>query len=86
MAEQEGRWQNIALRHRWGTTRHRYLVLYAALEILRRRWSRMPLEKGKSDKVVSRNISELVKSGKPQKQSVAISMKQAGRSKAKKKK
>jgi len=46
----------------------------------------MPLEKGKSDKVVSRNISELVKSGKPQKQSVAISMKQAGRSKAKKKK
>jgi len=86
MVEQEGRWENITLRERWGKTRHRHLLLYTALEILRRRWSKMPLEKGKSDKVVSRNISELVKSGKPQKQSVAISMKQAGRSKAKKKK
>ena len=41
----------------------------------------MPLEKGKSKKVVSRNIRELVNSGRPQKQAVAIALKQAGKSK-----
>jgi hypothetical protein len=41
----------------------------------------MPLEKGKSDEVVSRNISELRHSGRPQNQAVAIAMKTAGRSK-----
>lgn len=39
----------------------------------------MPLKKGKSDAVVSANIGELVKSGRPQKQAVAIAMREAGR-------
>lgn len=38
----------------------------------------MPLKKGKSKKVVSENISELMHSGRPQKQSIAIAMKTAG--------
>lgn len=41
----------------------------------------MPLKKGKSDKVVSENISELMKSGRPQAQAVAISLRAAGKSK-----
>ena len=45
----------------------------------------MPLKKGKSDKVVSENIRELRHSGKPEKQSIAIAMNEAGRSKKKKK-
>ena len=43
-----------------------------------------PLKKGKSDKVVSSNIRELIKSGRPQKQAVAIAMRSAGRPKPKK--
>ena len=40
----------------------------------------MPLKSGRGKKVVSSNIRELVKSGKPQKQAVAISLAKAGRS------
>lgn len=39
----------------------------------------MPLKKGKSKKVVSYNIRELMHSGRPQKQAVAIAMKEAGK-------
>ncbi len=41
----------------------------------------MPLLEGKSDKVVSANISTLVKEGRPQNQAIAIAMSKAGRSK-----
>jgi hypothetical protein len=40
----------------------------------------MPLLKGSSDKVISKNISELVHSGRPQRQSIAIAMSKAGKS------
>jgi hypothetical protein len=43
----------------------------------------MPLKKGKSRKVVSENISELVHSGRPKKQ--AIALKEAGLARKKKK-
>ncbi len=46
----------------------------------------MPLEKGSSRKVMSRNIAELISSGYPQKQAEAISYSQARKSKKKKKK
>ena len=43
----------------------------------------MPLKKGKSKKVVGKNIEELMKSGRPQKQAVAIAMSEAGMSRKK---
>jgi len=42
----------------------------------------MPLAKGKSKKVVSANIRELVHSGRPQKQAVAIALSQARKARA----
>ena len=38
----------------------------------------MPLQKGSSKETVSSNISELVQSGRPQDQAVAIAMSEAG--------
>ncbi len=43
----------------------------------------MPLKKGKSKKVISGNIREMVNSGHPQKQAIAASLSQARQSGAK---
>lgn len=40
----------------------------------------MPLKQGKSQKVVSANVRQLVKEGRPQKQAVAIALSVAERS------
>jgi hypothetical protein len=39
----------------------------------------MPLKRGSSKKVVSANIRELMHSGRPQRQAIAIAMKKAGK-------
>jgi hypothetical protein len=44
----------------------------------------MPLMKGKSKKIISKNISELRNSGRKEKQAVAIAMSEAGKSRKKK--
>jgi hypothetical protein len=41
----------------------------------------MPLEKGKSKKAVSKNISMLRREGRPLAQAIAIAMKKAGKEK-----
>lgn len=43
----------------------------------------MPLERGKSKKTVSRNISKLVREGRPQDQAIAIALRSAGRARLK---
>ena len=46
----------------------------------------MPLMKGSSDKVISRNIEELMHSGYKQRQAIAIAYSEAGKGRKKKKK
>ncbi len=45
-----------------------------------------PIKKGRSKKIISENIQELMHSGRPQKQSIAIAMERAGMSKPRKNK
>lgn len=46
----------------------------------------MPLKRGSSKKVISENIAELRRSGRPQDQAIAIAMSKAGKTKLKRKK
>lgn len=41
----------------------------------------MPLEPGKSNKVVGSNIAEMIRAGYPRDQSIAAAMRKAGRAK-----
>jgi len=43
----------------------------------------MPLKKGKSKETISKNIGELIRSGRPKDQAVAIAYSKAGKSRRK---
>lgn len=45
----------------------------------------MPLKPGKSDATLAGNVAELIRSGKPRAQAIAIAMRAAGRQKPKRK-
>ena len=45
----------------------------------------MPLKKGRSKKVVSSNIAEMVRSGMPQNRAVAAALRKAGKARSKRK-
>ena len=45
----------------------------------------MPLKRGKGSKTIGGNIKELIKSGRPQRQAVAIALDKAGKGKRKRK-
>lgn len=56
-----------------------------SMELIRfKQEKEMPLKKGKSKEVISSNIRELRKSGRPEAQAVAIAFSKAGKSKKKK--
>ena len=44
----------------------------------------MPLQKGKSKKVIGKNIATEIKAGRPRKQAIAIAFSKAGKSRKKK--
>lgn len=46
----------------------------------------MPLSKGSSQSVISKNISTLMREGRPQKQAIAIALRSARKSKSRKRK
>jgi hypothetical protein len=50
----------------------------AASRLAHWRWHHNPLSKGKAQAVISKNIRELIRSGRSQKQAIAIAMRTAG--------
>ena len=56
-----------------------WTILFTYLE------TKMPLKKGSSKATIGKNISELIGTGRPVKQSAAIAYKEAGMAKKKKK-